>query len=155
MFRYRANFDRMTLERARKWSQQFMPDELQKQLRSSASSPKTSFGSSLRDALIDVLVHGQDIARPLQRERPTPPEHVVIALEHALSSRWYGARKRFVNMKLQSTDIEWTTGTGPKLIVGPTMDLLLVATGRPTAIENLSGPGIDDLRNKLTHRPSS
>ncbi len=136
MIRYRANFDRMTMERAKHRSQQFGADELTSQLRSSAAWPDTAFGGSLRDCLIDVIVHGQDIARPLERVLPSHPEHVIIALEHALQSRWYGARKRFANTKLQATDIEWTTGPGPELIKGSAIEILLLATSRPTRLRH-------------------
>lgn len=140
MLRYRGNFDHMTAERARQRAQSYTPTELVAQLRDTAGSATTAFGSSLRDCLIDVAVHGQDIARPLDLAWTTTPEHVVIALDHALSSRWYGARKRLGHATLRATDIDWTSGSGPTTIAGPAIDLLLVATGRTAVLDHLAGP---------------
>jgi uncharacterized protein (TIGR03083 family) len=131
MLRHRGSFDRMTAERARQRAGAHTAAELVSQLRETAGSPSVAFGSSLRDCLIDVIVHTTDIAHPLGMDWPTPPDRVVIALDHALSSRWYGARKRFADATLTATDIDWSRGAGPSTISGPAIDLLLIATGRP------------------------
>jgi uncharacterized protein (TIGR03083 family) len=146
MLRYRGNFDRMAAERARDRASTCTPGELVVQIRETAGSPSVSFGSSLRDGLIDVVVHTQDIARPLGRTWPAQPESLVIALDHAMASRWYGARKRLAHAELTATDLDWSGGTGVSSITGPSVDLLLVATGRPEGLERLDGPGVAELR---------
>lgn len=85
------------------------------------------------DPLVDIIVHGQDIARPLERNWQTPTERVAAALDHVVASRFYGARKRLRGARLTATDTDWTYGDGPEEIHGSVTDLLLVATGRQAA----------------------
>ena len=149
MIRNAGSFDRMNRMRACDRARRFAPAVLVDQLRVSAVSEEVSFGSSFRDALIDVVVHGQDIARAIGRGRSSPPERVVVALEHALASRWYGARKRLSHATLHATDTGWTGGDGRKHISGPAIELLLVATGRPIGVDGLTGNGVPELRRSL------
>lgn len=143
MLRHRGNFDRMTAANAHRHADEFTPEQLVAQLRETAGSTATSLGGSPIDSLIDVIVHGQDIARPLDRRLTVPAERVVPALDHASASRWYGARKRFANTRLRASDVEWSFGSGTDEISGPAIDLLLVATGRSAALDGLSGSGVD------------
>lgn len=80
--------------------------------------------------MIDVIVHGQDIGRPLGRTIIPGPEHVIAALDHVLASRWYGAKKRFADTRLVATDATWSSGDGRHEVAAPVLDLLLAATGR-------------------------
>ena len=52
------------------------------------------------DTLTDALVHGQDIAIPLGREREMPLDLAEAALNHVLKSPFYGARKRLRGTRL-------------------------------------------------------
>ena len=149
MLRHRGNFDRMTAENAIDHARRHSPDEIVAQLRATAGSAGTALGSSVRDCLIDVIVHTQDIGRPVDRRWTSPPDRVVIALEHALASRWYGAKKRFADITLRATDIDWTNAGGGSMVSGPSIDLLLVATGRPYGHANLTGAGVQSVRKKL------
>ena len=155
MLRYRGNFDRMEAERAHARAFEFSPDELIEQLRAHAGSTAHAVGSSPRDALIDIIVHGQDIARPLQRTRTTAPDRVCRALDHVLVSRWYGAKKRLRHVALRATDTDYVSGTSVTEIHGPAIDLLLVATGRRAGLDTLAGTGVDQLRQRLDHQPVS
>ena len=77
----RGNFDRMTADMAREHARRFAPPALVEQLRDTASSTRRAPLSSRLDPLVDVLVHGQDITRPLGRTHPMPPEHALPALD--------------------------------------------------------------------------
>lgn len=77
----RGSFDRMEADLARKRATQFTRAELIEQIRATAGSDRHTPGSSLLDCLLDALVHGQDIARPLGRPRPMPLEPAIAALE--------------------------------------------------------------------------
>ncbi|WP_051737603.1 maleylpyruvate isomerase family mycothiol-dependent enzyme [Pseudonocardia halophobica] len=90
---------------------------------------------------MDMLVHGQDIARPLGRPREMPAPAVAAALDHAWGSSFYGARKRFAGLRLRATDPDWSAGEGEE-VRGPAADLLLLATGRPAGLDALDGPGV-------------
>ena len=149
MLRYRGNFERMEAERASARALEFSAAELIDQLRAHAGSAAHSVGSSPLDALSDVIVHGQDIARPLQRTRPASPDRVSLALDHVLASRFYGARKRLRDVTLRATDSHYVSGTSDTEIRGPAIDLLLVATGRPAGLDTLEGTGVDQIRQRL------
>lgn len=121
------SFDRMGDRQARAIAARFTRSELIAQIRETAASPKRAPGAAPIDPLVDFLVHGQDIARPLGRSREMPLEPAQSALEHVLRSSFYGARKRFPNGEL------------PAL---PVSDLLMIATGRV-----LSTPGDNTVGN--------
>lgn len=148
MIRHRGNFDAMTAENARRHARVNSPDEIVAQLRATAGSADTSLGSSLRDSLIDVIVHTQDIGRAIDRTWTHPPERVAIALDQAVASRWYGAKKRFADVTLRSTDASWVGGTGHSAVEGSIVDLLLAATGRSTGLDHLRGPGVALVRSR-------
>lgn len=149
VIRARGDFDRMVATEARERAARFTPEALVAQIRQTAGSPHRMLGSSRFDPLVDALVHGQDIARPLGRVRPMPAAPVVAALDHARLSRFYGSRKRFRGMRLIATDVDWSAGEGPDEVRGPASDLLLVATGRPAGLAALSGPGAERLAAAL------
>jgi uncharacterized protein (TIGR03083 family) len=145
----RGSFDRMNADMARQQASRFAPPELIRQLRDSAASTRRAPLSSPIDPLVDVLVHGQDITRPLGRVHPVSPEHAVPALNLAIASRWYGGTKRFRDVRLIATDTNWSAGTGDHEACGATGDLLLIATGRRDGLARLSGPGVGVLASQL------
>lgn len=130
IFRAKGNWNRMNAEMATMRAARYTPAELIAQLREFADSTRRAPGAGVLDPLVDIIVHGQDVARPLGRTRETPVERVVPALDYAIASRFYGARKRLRGNRLSATDTEWTYGEGPEEIKGPAIDLLLMATGR-------------------------
>ena len=147
--RARGNFDRMNADMARAQSARFAPAALIQQLRDTAASTRRAPLSSPLDPLVDVLVHAQDIVRPLGRTHPMPPDHVVPALTHAVNSRWYGGIKRFNDVTLIATDTDWTTGNASAEVRGSAGDLLMMATGRVADLSRLSGPGVGVLARSV------
>jgi uncharacterized protein (TIGR03083 family) len=148
MIKYRGDFDRMVAMQARHHSERHTPEVLIDQLRRSADSSRRAPGSAPIDPLLDLLVHGQDITRPLGIERQVPTMAAIEATDHAVTSRWYGAKKRFAGLQLNATDAQWTYGTGMQ-VNGPVVALLLVATGRAAGLPDLNGPGVDTLADRL------
>jgi uncharacterized protein (TIGR03083 family) len=106
------------------------------------------------ETLTDILVHSQDIAMPLGRDLTMRP----TASAHAATRRW-DTRDTWLAMvfrrlpldgyRLNATDTDWTRGQGPE-IAGPIGALLLLLTGRSTALEELTGDGAADLRFALS-----
>ncbi|MEN3615181.1 maleylpyruvate isomerase family mycothiol-dependent enzyme [Plantactinospora sp. ZYX-F-223] len=147
--RARGNFHRMTARQARDRAARFTPDELIAQLRETAGSDRRMPGSGPMDPLVDVLVHGQDIARPLRRPLPMPVTLAVAALDYVLDNRFTGAPKRVADLRLVAADADWATETGTAEVRGPAADLLLAAMGRPEGLSTVSGSGIDRLTERL------
>ncbi|AKU16267.1 maleylpyruvate isomerase family mycothiol-dependent enzyme [Luteipulveratus mongoliensis] len=118
--------------------------DLSRSLRSMVGSHRTAPGITSLEPLIDALVHGQDIALPLGRTRPVPPEPAAAALERVWTMGWpFHARRRLNGVRLIATDADWSAGSGSELR-GPAGAVLLLATGRrPAALRTLEGPGRD------------
>jgi uncharacterized protein (TIGR03083 family) len=96
----------------------------------------------------EALVHGEDIRRPLGIPHDYPLPAVVQALGlYARSNTIIGGKTRVAGLTLKATDIDFTVGSGP-VVEGPAMSLLLAASGRPTALADLSGEGIDGLHSR-------
>lgn len=146
----RGDFNRMTADQARRRAAASHPAALVALLRETAGLSRRAPGSRALDPLVEVLVHGQDIARPLGRSRPMPSDRVIPALAHAVRSFWYGGRRRFEHVKLVATDAAWTAGEGQREVRGTAGDLLLVATGRSAGLAGLTGPGVESLAAGLT-----
>ncbi|WET82110.1 maleylpyruvate isomerase family mycothiol-dependent enzyme [Amycolatopsis sp. QT-25] len=138
----KGDWDRMNVDQAVAYAARFTPAELVAQIREDAGSRRRSPGAKPIDPLADVLIHGQDVARPLGITRPMPEKPSIAALEHLLVSPFWGAKKRCKDLRLIATDAEWTGGTGPEEVRGPLADLLLAVSGRSVGLATLTGPGI-------------
>lgn len=149
--RARGSFDRMTADVARDRAARFTPAELIGQLRQSAESSRRMPGSGPMDPLMDLLVHGQDIARPLARRHPVRIDVAVPVLTYVVANRLLGAPKRLAGLELMATDTSWSSGEGPQ-VRGGVADLLLVAAGRPAGLAGLTGPGVEGLAERLRSR---
>jgi uncharacterized protein (TIGR03083 family) len=114
-----------------------------------AAVPHRLAVSGPTDPLDDVLVHGQDITRPLGIVRPMPVERVLLVIDAVCATPMFGARKRFAGVRLVATDADWALGEGPE-VHAPIGELLLVATGRPAGLDALSGPGAADVAGRMT-----
>jgi uncharacterized protein (TIGR03083 family) len=105
--------------------------------------------------LIDVLVHGQDIAFPLGRARPMPPAAAAAAAQRVWDTGFpFRARKRLAGLRLTATDTDWAVGSGAP-VEGPIAALLLLVTGRDAAVDQLTGDGVRDLRRREETRRST
>ncbi len=98
----------------------------------------------------EIVVHGEDIRRPLGLDGGVSPEAVVACLElYRGASFPVGTKKRIDGLGLVATDVEWTHGTGPE-VAGPGLALLLAMTGRAAGLDALSGEGAATLRDRMT-----
>ena len=77
VLRARGDIHKMIGDAARRRAAESRPGELVAQLRATAGSARRPLGTQPPDPLVDILVHGQDIARPLGRHRAMPPERVL------------------------------------------------------------------------------
>lgn len=144
----RGSFDRMTANVACERAARFTPTEIVEQLRESAESSRRIVGSGPMDPLMDVLIHGQDIAIPLQRPHPMGADVALAALRYVAPNRMLGGPRRVGGLTLVATDAHWSTGDGPT-VQGTAENLLLVSAGRSAALPHLSGPGLDELTARL------
>jgi uncharacterized protein (TIGR03083 family) len=146
--RARFSFDRMEVALAADRAARYSTAELVDQLRESARSTRRFPGSGPMDPLMDLVVHGQDVARPLGLAHSSPAEVVTACLAYLAGNRFMGGPRRLAGVRVLSTDTGWSTGDGPE-VRGPDTDLLLVVTGRPAGLAALEGPGLVRLAARL------
>jgi uncharacterized protein (TIGR03083 family) len=138
--RARGNFDRMIRDSALR-AAPLPPAECARRLRAMVGSRRTAPFLSPLEPLIDVLVHGQDIALPLGRTRPVPPAAAAAAATRVWEMGFpFSPRKRLRGFRLRATDTDWTVGEGAE-VEGPIAALLLLVTGRAAALDRLGGEG--------------
>jgi uncharacterized protein (TIGR03083 family) len=123
------------------------------EIRATVGSRRHNVGVTPAETLIDILVHGLDIAIPLGRDIETPQTAAALAASRVLRFRGRGKARVFATVPLagyrfRATDTDWSVGSGPE-VEGPIGALLLLVTGRAVALRQLSGPGIDDLRRTV------
>jgi len=96
----------------------------------------------------EVLVHSQDIRRPLGISHTYPSDALVQAADFFKGSNLIiGTKRRIAGVSLQATDADWRHGSGPAAS-GPMLSLLLAMTGRKAALDDLSGEGVATLRSR-------
>ncbi|MGH3179368.1 MAG: maleylpyruvate isomerase family mycothiol-dependent enzyme [Streptosporangiaceae bacterium] len=150
--RARGNFNRMVHDTAVRQARRLPVQQYGPRLRAMAGSRRKAPGVSHLEPLIDVLVHGQDIAIPLGRSRPTPVRAVAAAADRVWPSLFpWRAERTLSRYRLVATDCSWSAGDG-LLVEGPIGAILLLLTGRRAGLARLSGPGARELRSA---RPAS
>lgn len=112
-----------------------------------ASEGRTSAPPGPKDTWLgEAFVHGEDIRRPLGITHDYPHEFVARAVAfYAKSNAIIGGRDRVAGLTMRASDTDFSVGTGPE-VSGPAISLLLAASGRKSALTELSGPGLDTLR---------
>lgn len=108
------------------------------------------FGSGI--ALTDGVIHQQDIRRVLGHPRQVPAERLAAALAFLPRARVLPAPGNLRGIRVVATDLDWSHGAGPELR-GPAESLLLALAGRPAALPDLEGPGLEVLRARLRRLP--
>ncbi|GHF61518.1 maleylpyruvate isomerase family mycothiol-dependent enzyme [Streptomyces griseosporeus] len=131
LLRARGSVDRMIHDTAVREGR-LPAEQIVAHLRSIIGSRRWAPGTTRREALLDILVHGQDIALALGRTRAMPPEAARDACERVWTMRFPPRPWPLPRARLVATDIEWTRGTGEE-VQGPVAALLLLLTGRPDA----------------------
>jgi uncharacterized protein (TIGR03083 family) len=121
------------------------PQETLERLRQVASRTSTP-PAPLDSRLVEEVLHGEDIRRPLGLTRSYQPEAVVRSLRlQALTSASMGGAKELVaGIRLTVVDTDLSIGDGPE-VNGTALSLLLAISGRHVALDELDGPGVATL----------
>jgi len=146
MLRHAGGLNDMIRETAR--GRASMPtDRMIAAIRATVGSRRPNIGVTYLETLIDIVVHGQDIAVPLRRELPVPADAAATAATRVWSYRNSRRDRRkarvfrslpYGGYRFTATDTSWSAGDGPELR-GPILAILLVLTGRPAGLEQLAG----------------
>jgi uncharacterized protein (TIGR03083 family) len=123
--------------------------DLVAEIREHAASRRLPIVTNYRNIVLDILVHGQDIAIPLGIARDMPTDAVLAGLNRAWKIGWLlGVDRSLRRFTYTATDVDWTAGDGPE-VTGSAAALLLVLTGRAVALPQLTGPGVDAVAGAL------
>ncbi|WP_433271448.1 maleylpyruvate isomerase family mycothiol-dependent enzyme [Actinosynnema sp. CS-041913] len=121
------------------------PRETLERLRQVATRTSTP-PAHLDSRLVEEVVHGEDIRRPLGLARTYPPEVVVrsLRLQARTPASFGGAKELAARLRLTATDADLSIGDGPE-VRGTALALLLALSGRRVAMAELDGPGVATL----------
>lgn len=97
--------------------------------------------------IVEIIVHAEDIRRPLGLPHTYRPDHIGSAVAYLAVNRFSGAKRRLAGLKLVGTDVDFTVGDG-LTVEGPAVSLLLAASGRTVAFPELTGPGAAELAGR-------
>jgi uncharacterized protein (TIGR03083 family) len=102
------------------------------------------------DAMVgEVVVHGEDIRRPLGiRHKYADEALTTTANFYRRSNLLIGAKRRAQGLTLRATDVDWSAGSGPE-VSGPLASIILAITGRRAGLADLIGDGLATLTGRI------
>jgi uncharacterized protein (TIGR03083 family) len=130
------------------------PQEIVDGLRERAGHPFKPPRMGFEAPLVDLLVHQQDIRRPLGFSPDLVPERLMLCLGIVAKlterSSILGTRGCLEGLRVEATDLDWGYGEG-LVVRAPGEALLMALSGRTAALPDLDGEGADLLRSRLIH----
>lgn len=115
-------------------------------------SSRTAASGHTAAWLGEVIVHAQDIRRPLGIAT-TPDVGAVVQVARFFASRDFAvpSRKTVTGLRLEADDAPFATGpVDGALIRGPVLALTMVMAGRAAYLADLQGPGVPTLAARLS-----
>ncbi|MBN9113033.1 MAG: maleylpyruvate isomerase family mycothiol-dependent enzyme [Pseudonocardia sp.] len=123
-------FDTMIDRTARAHAARRSTAQLVAEVRGLVGQRRRPPGTSPVDPLNDVLVHTQDIARPLGIAHPMPVDAAAAAAALVWSRGFpFHARDRVRGLEIVATDVDFRRGSG-RTLEASISELLLMLTGR-------------------------
>ncbi|MBO9523675.1 MAG: maleylpyruvate isomerase family mycothiol-dependent enzyme [Nocardioidaceae bacterium] len=122
-------YNTMIFRETKRWSRDQTPARILEDFdRYDGSTRHVPLTTSV-EPLLDVIVHSQDILRPLGIAYAANPEAAAVAADRARLHASYMGWGRAKKYRLVATDLDWTRGKGPT-VEGPVNELLMLSTGR-------------------------
>ena len=117
------------------------------------SSPAPGNVRKSKINLAELVIHQQDVRRPLGMPRDYPAATMQASLD--LCTTVSGSifvleelHRAGRGLCFRATDLDWSKGRGPE-VVGPAEALLMAIAGRRRALDDLSGPGLSTLAGRI------
>ena len=103
--------------------------------------------------LSELVIHQQDVRRPLGIERKIPSERLAVVLDFGtsvsgLTFTMAFSRRRAKGLRVVAPDIGWWAGSGPE-VRGPGEAILMALNGRGHALSDLEGDGVPVLAGRI------
>ena len=148
-----VDVNRIIRESSRRQARALSTEAIVAAIRATIGQRRHNPGVTHRETLIDNLVHGMDIAIPLNLHLEIPGDAAAEAAARVRSYAGTAKNRVFRDIPLRefalvATDYPWSAGEGPE-IRGPMKALLLLLTGRSVGLADVTGPGADAVRRQL------
>lgn len=128
-------------DRAAKRLGELSPDELVRRLQERTTTTNRP-PAPVAAMLGEIVVHGEDIRRPLGLTHQYPEAALVgVAENFKTTNLLIGSKRRIAGLRLRASDSDWAHGDGPE-VSGPLVSLVLGMAGRKGAYGDLSGEGL-------------
>jgi uncharacterized protein (TIGR03083 family) len=146
MITSRLNFDRM----ADRWvrSDRRTGPELLRALGRTTVAGFNVPGASPAAPLSHLVIHADDVRRPLGLGGPARPEAALIVLDDLVAGPRAVKQEVLDGLRLVATDTSWSHGQGHE-VAGTCSSLIGALNHRAAAANDLAGPGADVLRARL------
>lgn len=102
-------------------------------------------------ALRALVIHHQDMRRPLHLGRDIPRGRLLAVLDGVMTLRGtvsIGSRERAKGLRLRALDVDWSRGDGPE-VRGPGEAIVMALAGREAALADLEGDGKELLGSRM------
>lgn len=148
----RFSFDAMADDWARRDPRSHR--EILDALRATAHGSFRVPGAPAEAPLSHLVIHLEDIYRPLGITSRTSPRSAEVVLHQMTGPRFRRSLPPGLldGLALSATDADWTSGGGAP-VVGTASALIATLAGRTAALDELSGDGAARVRERLTARP--
>jgi uncharacterized protein (TIGR03083 family) len=129
-------FNKLMDTDARRYSRSRTDDDLLDALASTAQErrPVLHVHPHPAVALAELVIHGQDVRRPLGIPAAFPPAHLIATLDLLLSFGAFLAPKRPRGLRLEATDVAWARGRG-RTVRAPAEELIMGLAGRRRVLD--------------------
>lgn len=126
------------------------PAALAADLRANAGHQFKPPGAGAIAPLTDIVVHGQDIRRPLGSRHTIDPDRALRIMGFLTSGRTFGfvPKGRLNGLRFEATDADWSYGDGAT-VRGTIEALMMTITGRAAALDDCTGDGVETLRDRV------
>lgn len=102
------------------------------------------------DAMVaEIVIHSQDIRRPLGIAHTFQPEALTLVGNFVTRGNLLlGGKRRSTGLALAASDVDWTHGSGQE-VKGPLASIILALTGRKVGLADLTGDGVATLGGRI------
>jgi uncharacterized protein (TIGR03083 family) len=153
MARHRGSFDQANAALAVDLAQRHSPAELIEEFAALTDRPRGIGRLFPRRLLLgDHVIHELDIAFGLGDRPVIEAKALVVVLntQVRVPNPFVPAAAWARGLNLHATDVDWAHGTGSLTVAGAAAQLASVLAGRPRALDQLSGNGVDELRARIS-----
>lgn len=121
-------------------------EELLRQWNTWATVRRGPVTTSHLEPLFDILIHTQDIYRPLGIDYDMPLEAVKAIMNRGwLLGKTMPGHQSNKQFRFRATDTDWERGNGKLILEAPLQEILMMVSGRQPRLDTVTGTGLSAL----------